>query len=149
MPRNNVSVDIDTKVLDRLLKQMPGSVSKNIRIVAFALEGRAKLKAPVDTGALRASIYTRTRKSGGGFSSSMIKGFAKITKKHANVGTREVTELPAPQGDEIAIVGPTVDYGIYVELGTRRMAARPFLGPATEHWRQNVNTGDMFRSLFK
>jgi len=29
------------------------------------------------------------------------------------------------------------------------MAARPFLGPATERWRQKVNTGDMFRSLFK
>ncbi len=27
-------------------------------------------------------------------------------------------------------IGPTVDYGIFVELGTRRMAARPFLRPA-------------------
>lgn len=29
-----------------------------------------------------------------------------------------------------AEIGPTVNYGIYVELGTSRMAPRSFLGPA-------------------
>lgn len=27
-------------------------------------------------------------------------------------------------------VGPTVEYGLYVELGTSRMAGQPFMGPA-------------------
>jgi HK97 gp10 family phage protein len=27
-------------------------------------------------------------------------------------------------------VGPTADYGVYVELGTSRMAAEPYAGPA-------------------
>ena len=31
-----------------------------------------------------------------------------------------------------AEIGPTAHYGIYVELGTSRMAAQPFLAPATD-----------------
>lgn len=31
-----------------------------------------------------------------------------------------------------ATVGPSVDYGIYVELGTRHRGARPYLRPAAE-----------------
>lgn len=29
-------------------------------------------------------------------------------------------------------VGPTANYGIYLELGTSRMPAQPFMGPATD-----------------
>lgn len=29
-------------------------------------------------------------------------------------------------------VGPTAEYGIYLELGTSRMPAQPFMGPATD-----------------
>lgn len=35
-----------------------------------------------------------------------------------------------------ALVGPSVDYGKFVEFGTRRMAARPFLIPALEAERE-------------
>jgi HK97 gp10 family phage protein len=31
-----------------------------------------------------------------------------------------------------AVIGPSVDYGLYVEFGTRRMAARPYMRPAAE-----------------
>ncbi|HEX6686688.1 MAG TPA: HK97-gp10 family putative phage morphogenesis protein [Candidatus Limnocylindrales bacterium] len=35
------------------------------------------------------------------------------------------------RGDLVsAEIGPEADYGIYVELGTARMAPQPFLGPA-------------------
>ena len=30
------------------------------------------------------------------------------------------------------VVGPEADYGIYVELGTSRMAAQPFMNPAAD-----------------
>lgn len=33
-----------------------------------------------------------------------------------------------------AEIGPTAEYGIYVELGTARAAAQPFLGPATDKY---------------
>lgn len=35
--------------------------------------------------------------------------------------------------DEAAYIGTNVEYGKYVELGTSRMSARPFLGPAAQN----------------
>jgi HK97 gp10 family phage protein len=40
-----------------------------------------------------------------------------------------------------------VNYGIFLELGTSRMAAQPFLLPAVEAWRQKFL--DAFEGLFK
>ena len=37
-----------------------------------------------------------------------------------------------------AKIGPSTDYGIYLEFGTRRMAPRPFMRPAFEGNRDNV-----------
>jgi HK97 gp10 family phage protein len=36
------------------------------------------------------------------------------------------------RGGLTGIVGPSVRYGAYVELGTRHMAARPYMRPAAE-----------------
>jgi HK97 gp10 family phage protein len=36
------------------------------------------------------------------------------------------------EGGLRAVIGPSVDYGKYVEFGTRRMAARPYMRPAFE-----------------
>jgi HK97 gp10 family phage protein len=35
-------------------------------------------------------------------------------------------------GGRRAVVGPSVNYGLYVEMGTRGRAARPFMRPAAE-----------------
>nr|DAF00001.1 MAG TPA: putative tail component [Caudoviricetes sp.] len=36
-------------------------------------------------------------------------------------------------GDRLsAVIGPTAAYGIYLELGTRRMAPQPYMGPALD-----------------
>lgn len=35
-------------------------------------------------------------------------------------------------GDTVYVVGPTVEYGIYNELGTSKMEARPYMRPAAE-----------------
>jgi HK97 gp10 family phage protein len=92
MPRP--SVEIDTAVLNRILRNLPGNAEAAVRRVALDVSEAAKLKAPVDTGALQNSIDARQ---------------VSPTEYH---------------------VGPTVDYGVYVELGTRYMAAQPYLGPA-------------------
>lgn len=36
------------------------------------------------------------------------------------------------QGGLRGICGPSVDYGLFVELGTRHMGARPYMRPAAE-----------------
>lgn len=40
-------------------------------------------------------------------------------------------------GDAVYVVGPTTEYAIYHELGTSKMAARPFMRPAMERVRAN------------
>lgn len=71
------------------------------------------MKAPVDTGALRASIYTRI----GSRQSNFTPGPNSVP-------------LPEPENDDTAHVGPSVEYGIYQELGTSIMSAQPYLTPA-------------------
>lgn len=48
----------------------------------------------------------------------------------------------AVEGDAVYI-GTNVEYAPYVELGTSRMRARPFLGPAAE------NHGQKYKELFE
>jgi hypothetical protein len=60
----DVLVDVDVsgleKLADRLEAELAGAVAK----AAFLIEAYAKMSAPVDTGALRASLYTSTWDSG-------------------------------------------------------------------------------------
>lgn len=41
-------------------------------------------------------------------------------------------------GGAAYVVGPTAEYSVYVELGTSRMPARPFVRPAAERVQQNL-----------
>ena len=38
------------------------------------------------------------------------------------------------------VVGTSVEYSVYVEFGTSRMAAQPYLRPAVEHAKRNMNS---------
>ena len=78
-------------------------VSEIVRAAAFELQGQARVNAPVDTGALRASI---------------------------SVG--HPTGRSLTKGDLQAQIGPTVHYGAYVEFGTSRIGGRPYMAPAAE-----------------
>ena len=46
------------------------------------------------------------------------------------------------RGDDITVVRDGVEYGIYNEFGTHKMAARPFFMPAIEHY------GELFDRVF-
>ena len=73
-----------------------------VRKTAKDIEATAKLKAPVDTGNLKSSIGT-----------SDLRGVGQ-------------------SGGLVAEIGPTANYGIYVEMGTDRMAPQPYMGPAAD-----------------
>lgn len=123
MARNTSIVKLDVRKLNRIIRNLPGNTSEAIASVAFSIERKAKMKAPVDTGALRASIYTRvgTRKDG------FQQAAAAAKSREPNA---ELHELPQPENNQTAHVGPSTNYGIWVEYGTHRMAAQPFLTPA-------------------
>lgn len=64
---------------------------------------------------------------------------AAIAKENAPVDTGELRDSVHVEkdGDNHAVV-VGVDYGAFVELGTSRMAAQPYLGPAAEKVRRNL-----------
>lgn len=101
----------DTTNLNRLIDRIPGNKRELVKSVAFQVEALAKMKAPVDTGALRNSIY--------------------VSLQDSHTPPTEATEnLPVPDNDVTAFVGPSVEYAIYQELGTSFMEPQPFLLPA-------------------
>lgn len=104
-------VTTDTTRLDQLIDRIPGNRKKAIKAVGFRVEALAKMKAPVDLGNLRNSIYVRTGDDN-------------------NLPSVSTEELPRPSSDNSVVIGPTVEYGIYQELGTSIMDAQPYLLPA-------------------
>lgn len=81
----------------------PAQASQVIRAAGFQTEAVAKNRVPVDTGNLKLSIST------------------------GHPSGRDT----AP-GDLEVQVGPTAEYGAFVEYGTTRMAAQPYMTPAAE-----------------
>lgn len=122
MARNRTEISIDTRILDKMIKHTGGNVAEAVAKTAFAIEARAKVKAPVDTGALRASIYTSLK---GGSKFSAARSAAAALRPNTGID-----ELPTPQDDHTAYVGPSVEYGAPVELGSARRAATPYMLPA-------------------
>lgn len=105
-----VKVTTDTRRLNNIIQNTGRNTRQMIKAIGFQVEAIAKMKAPVDTGALRNSIYVATNES--------------------NNPPLEATEvLPTPEGDAV-IVGPSVEYAIYQELGTSFFSPQPFLEPA-------------------
>lgn len=113
---------LDTSVLDDLLLHLDGNTSDAVIQIAFMVEQRAKLKAPVDTGALKASIYVSAPHGS--------DGLAAMSSAQSLRPEAIVRPLPTPRDDHTAYVGPSVKYGQEVELGSSSRAGTPYLQPA-------------------
>lgn len=123
----SVEWEIDTTRLNRILNNLPGNRRDAVRATAFAIERKAKPKTRFDTGALRSSIYVRLGKG--------------ATPLPVVEGDAERVELPEPENDDTAHVGPSVEYGIWQELGTENMAGQPYLGPAVSESADELERG--------
>lgn len=96
------------------------AASQILRKAAFDCEAAAKGNAPVDTGYMRDSIYTRTNTS---------SSYGRVGEPPP--GAELLPEVEKPdRGTAIVAVG--ANYGIFVEFGTSKMAAQPYLIPAAE-----------------
>ena len=144
-------IRIDTRELDRIAAQL-GMKRKDIgRRIAFEIESEAKQLAPVDTSALRNSIYTVTQDEDNYASAS-----AAAKGKRGDIQTEA---HPSPTGNIIANVGPCVEYAEPVEYGhtrgvsvmgetfTANVAAQPYLTPAVEKVAQKYNSGEAWKEL--
>jgi HK97 gp10 family phage protein len=88
---------LDTRRLDQIIANLDGKASEIVRTTAFEVEQKAKMLAPVKTGALKGSL--KAEEHGGPLSWWVHDG---------------------------------MEYGLFNELGTSRMAAHPFMVPAVE-----------------
>lgn len=98
MPR---TIEIVYDKFPKLAAALPEAVREIVQETILAIETQAKIKTPIDTGALRASIQS------------------------------EMT------GETSGQVATNIEYSVYVNYGTSRMAARPFMDPAAEGERRH------------
>ena len=93
--------------------------AKALEMLGLLAEGYAKRLCTVDTGRLRNSITHAT---------SAFPGAVDYTDNHG----RDFHDAKAGRTpeQEYVYIGTNVEYGPYVELGTVRTAAKPFLRPA-------------------
>ena len=117
-------VIMDTRPLDNLMKKSPEKADRAVRKTAFAVEKDAKIFSAVDTSAMRSSIHTVTSSS-----SNAPDNLARASALRPGV---VLGEAPTPQKLGVARVGVGVAYGIFVEFGTYRTRAQPFMVPAVE-----------------
>jgi len=118
----SITASADTRALRRGGARLAGELAKIVAESAFEVEARAKVGAPVDTGALRASIYTRTfRSSGYSTAVGVSRGLRPGRSAH---------RAPQPKSPMEAFVAAGVSYAVFVEYGARGRPARHFMGRA-------------------
>ena len=113
---------IDTRVLDAIAKGLDKNSDQVLRSVAFQVEAEAKPRAPRDPE--RPPIDPSAPTTGA------LKSGIHVVKKKLG----------------LYWVQDSVNYGIYQELGTYKMRARPFMKPAVEKVIQYL--ADLYRKLF-
>jgi len=121
----SVVVRVDTKKLDAIMKgDLEKALQRIVEGAAFDVERLAKIAAPIDTGAMANSIHaTLSWRETGGHTSAV----AAARAARPDVGVHPEVKPVAGPGEVTAIVAAAVEYAGYVEFGTSRMAARPFL----------------------
>lgn len=128
--RLDMDVSLDLSGLERLVRQAPAAADRGIRKLAIATQRRAQDRAPVDTGALKSSIYAVTSKGSG-----MAKALAEARARRP--GVRQAENAPAEVRPMEAWVACGVEYGIFVEYGA--MFARK---PGFAEFREAVAPGE-------
>lgn len=137
----SLSSKVNLASLQKLGETFPKHAAFAIRQVAFSIEYDAKRNAPVDTGALKASIYTSTNEKSG-YDNALQSGMTR-----ARSLPFAADEAPQPESDLVAIIAVAAKYGPYVEFGTHKMAAQPFLFPAGQANREFF--GEQIKEAFQ
>jgi len=100
-----------------------GDIAREVRDGAVSNAAR-------DTGSMASGVYVATA-DGSDYGERMAEA------RDANPEVVILDEV-APDGPGEAVVGCAAGHSIYVEYGTRNMAAQPFLTPAAEAARANM-----------
>lgn len=108
--------------LDSLGSSMTGqTMVRALTAGALLIQNEAKRRAPYQTGNLRRSIH--------------IGGHDDLNPEGANIIGKGPSPVPEPEIGETrasVYVGTDVEYAGWVELGTSKMTAQPYLRPAAD-----------------
>lgn len=108
-------------------------------MIGGTVEGHAKELCPVDTGLLRNSITYAI----GGSEPNKLDYISNRKDKNGNeIEAKEghyQGRAPVDDNGQVTVyVGSNVQYAPYQELGTEKMKARPFLRPAFENFKSEI-----------
>ena len=112
-----------------VLSSIDNALSKGLEAVGMKAETYAKKNCAVDTGRLRNSItYALSGEI------THVKNYKADRGKDKNKVYSYSSVAPGVAGEKAVYIGTNVEYAPYVEFGTSRQRAQPFLRPAaTEH----------------
>ena len=132
----------------QVLAAIDAAIESGLTIIGGKAEGYAKALTPVDTGLLRNSItyalggqppaissyhaaYGSNRVASG---KNAGKRYSATSTKAGAVGFGQYQgAAPADEANQRSVyIGTNVEYGPYIEYGTSRMKAQPFITPAME-----------------
>ena len=113
---NNVKIELDISGIERLLRQIPG-----------------RAEDVLDTAAARIEFRAKAGMKGGGTPHTPS---APGEPPHVDTGALKSSIRWWKPQQLTRHIGDGVEYGIYLEFGTSRMAARPWLTPAVEAERE-------------
>lgn len=120
-----ISVRVNNEKLERLITELKPRADAILDKSAFDIQASAQGYALVDTGAMRASIYTKGPGGSGG-------GYGLATQEALKANPKVQIEPPPPVDELERIIGCGVTYGVYVEL-----RYKPFMAPAAEDNRKS------------
>ena len=118
-------MSLNTKALDALVPNLNAKLGIVVRKTAFDAQALAQQAIPRDTGAAGNSIYVQSeRASEYGDKKSAVLAANPKAEVFDEIQSGELeTQVTAAVS---AILAVMVYYGIYLEFGTAKMAARPF-----------------------
>ena len=121
---------------DLIADALEKAINNGLTAIGMTAEGHAKRKITsypaVDTGRLRNSITFAL--AGGKAHVKTYKAYKRAEGEKKRKTYTYVGTAPAEENEKAVYIGTNVEYAKPVELGTSKMAARPFLKPAaTEH----------------
>lgn len=120
------------KELNEALKKLPENVAKNVlrgatNAGAAEIRKEAKLRAPVYTGTLIAKDHPPPGTLKKAIMQRQMRQLSSLVKQVVHVGVRSGKGVKDKAGRSLDAY-----YWRFVEFGTSKMAARPFLRPAFE-----------------
>lgn len=108
-------------LLPEIAAKIDDVAGKVVRKSAFDIQAAAQATAPVDTGFLKNSIYVVMRD---------VSTYSTVQAPEADQAL--LPEVDKPAESTTAFIAVAANYGLYVEYGTSRAAAQPYLTPAVE-----------------